>query len=226
MTPSEYRKQEIETPMYYRVNVKQRKLNPYLGGIQMEYRIVNKPEFLVAGYELKTTSKEGKNHQDIPAFWQEYLQKDLGTTIPNRKDTSQWVELGLCTDFNLETGDFTYIIGMEVTDFENVPNEIAKRTFPAATYAVFTTPKVPHEEMVSSIHQTWNAVFSEWFPHSGYEHCGVTEFELYDERCHEDKSEFAQVELWIPVKKNNRVRANHWEMVRFFIKGNRKMFKN
>lgn len=31
MTPSEYRKQEIETPMYYRVNVKQRKLNPYLG---------------------------------------------------------------------------------------------------------------------------------------------------------------------------------------------------
>ena len=130
MTPSEYRKQEIETPMYYRVNVKQRKLNPYLGGIQMEYRIVNKPEFLVAGYELKTTSKEGKNHQDIPAFWQEYLQKDLGTTIPNRKDTSQWVELGLCTDFNLETGDFTYIIGMEVTDFENVPNEIAKRTFP------------------------------------------------------------------------------------------------
>ena len=26
----------------------------------MEYRIVNKPEFLVAGYELKTTSKEGK----------------------------------------------------------------------------------------------------------------------------------------------------------------------
>ncbi|EOP94756.1 AraC family transcriptional regulator [Bacillus cereus HuB4-4] len=89
MTPSEYRKQEIETPMYYRVNVKQRKLNPYLGGIQMEYRIVNKPEFLVAGYELKTTSKEGKNHQDIPVFWQEYLQKDLGTTIPNRKDTSQ-----------------------------------------------------------------------------------------------------------------------------------------
>ena len=43
----------------------------------MEYRIVNKPEFLVAGYELKTTSKEGKNHQDIPAFWQEYLQKIL-----------------------------------------------------------------------------------------------------------------------------------------------------
>ena len=69
MTPSEYRKQEIETPMYYSVNVKQRKLNPYLGGIQMEYRIVNKPEFLVAGYELKTTSKkeEPSRHSSILA---------------------------------------------------------------------------------------------------------------------------------------------------------------
>ncbi|WP_242142184.1 MULTISPECIES: AraC family transcriptional regulator [unclassified Bacillus cereus group] len=201
MTPSQYRKQNIQTPMYNKVNVRQRKLNPYLGGIQMEYRIVNKPAFSVVGYECKTTNKEGKNHQDIPAFWQTYIKKNLGANIPNRKDTSQCVELGMCTDFNLETGDFTYIIGMEVTSFEGVPNELLKRTFPEATYAVFTTPKVPHEEMVPSIHQTWNAVFTEWFPHSGYEHCGSVEFELYDERCHADKNELAQIEIWIPVKK-------------------------
>ena len=201
MTPSAYRKQEIKTPMYYKVNVKQRKLNPYLGGIQMEFRIVNKPAFLVAGYEMKTSSKEGENLKDIPVFWDRYLQKNLADNIPNRKDTSQYVELGMCTDFNLETGDFTYIIGMEVTDFENMSNELTKRTFPEATYAVFTTPKVPHKDMVASIQQTWNAVFSEWFPHSGYEHAGVVEFELYDERCHEDKSEFAQIELWLPVQK-------------------------
>ena len=83
----------------------------------------------MAGYELKTTSKEGRTIKTSQHFGKN-IYKDLGTTIPNRKDTSQWVELGLCTDFNLETGDFTYIIGMEVTDFENVPNEIAKRTFP------------------------------------------------------------------------------------------------
>ncbi|MEH7459123.1 AraC family transcriptional regulator [Bacillus pseudomycoides] len=201
MTPSAYRKQEIKTPMYYKVNVKQRKLNPYLGGIQMEFRIEKKPAFLVAGYEMKTTSKEGENLKDIPAFWDHYLQKNLADHIPNRKDTSQYVELGMCTDFNLEAGDFTYIIGMEVTDFENMPSELTKRTFPEATYAVFTTPKVPHKDMVASIQQTWNAVFSEWFPHSGYEHAGVVEFELYDERCHEDKSEFAQIELWLPVQK-------------------------
>ncbi|WP_459500672.1 AraC family transcriptional regulator [Bacillus sp. C1] len=201
MTPSRYRKQGINTPMYDKVNVKQRKFNPYLGGIQMEFRIEKKPVFHVAGYELKTSSKEGKNQKEIPAFWDHYLQNDLANNISNRKHTDQYVELGMCTDFNLETGDFTYIIGMEVTDFENVPSELAKRTFPEATYAVFTTPEVPHKDMVSSIQQTWNSIFTEWFPHSGYEHAGVTEFELYDERCHEDKSEFAQVEIWLPVQK-------------------------
>ncbi|PFE05097.1 AraC family transcriptional regulator [Bacillus cereus] len=204
MTPSSYRKQGIKTPMYYKANVKQRKFNPYLGGIQMEFRIEKKPAFHVAGYEMKTSNKEGKNLKDIPVFWDRYLQNNLASNITNRKHTDQYVELGMCTDFNLEAGDFTYIIGMEVTSFDGVSNELAQRTFPEATYAVFTTPKVPHKDMVSSLQQTWKSIFSEWFPHSGYEHAGVTEFELYDERSHEDKSEFAQVEIWLPVQKKQQ----------------------
>lgn len=34
----------------------------------MEYRIVNKPEFLVAGYELKTTSKRRKTIKTFQHF--------------------------------------------------------------------------------------------------------------------------------------------------------------
>ncbi|MDM5187419.1 AraC family transcriptional regulator [Bacillus sp. DX4.1] len=201
MTPSEYRKQKIRTPLYSKVNVTWRKWNPYLGGIQMEFRIETKPAFHVIGYELKTTSREGQNQKDIPMFWDNYLKQNLGDKIPNRKHTNEYVELGMCTDFQLETGDLTYIIGMEATSLENVPDEMAYRTFPEATYAVFTTPKVPHQDMVASIQQTWNAIFSEWFPHSEYEHAGVVEFELYDERCHEDKHALVQIEIWLPVQK-------------------------
>lgn len=201
MAPSEYRKQRIKTPTYHKVNVKQRKWHSYLGGIQMEFRIETKPAFHVAGYEMKTTSKEGKNQKDIPLFWDRYLQQNFSEKIQNRTYTNECVELGMCTDFHLETGDFTYIIGMEVTSFENLSSELAQRTFPEATYAVFTTPKVPHKDMVASIQQTWHTIFTEWFPHSGYEHAGVVEFERYDERCHEDKSELAQIEIWFPVQK-------------------------
>ncbi|MEI4831513.1 AraC family transcriptional regulator [Bacillus sp. FJAT-53711] len=201
MTPSAYRKQEIRTPLYSKVNVMQRKFNPYLGGIKMEFRIETKPAFQVIGYEMKTTGKDGKNLTDIPAMWQHYLQNNLSENIPNRKHTNEFVELGMCTDFNLETGEITYIIGMEVTSFDGVSSELTCRTFPEATYAVFTTPKVPEEEMVPSIQQTWNAIFTEWFPHSGYEHSGVVEFELYDERSHADKQDLVQLEIWLPVQK-------------------------
>lgn len=201
MTPSQYRKQEIRTPLYSKVNVMQRKFNPYLGGIKMEFRIETKPAFQVIGYEMKTTGKDGKNLTDIPAMWQNYLQNNLSENIPNRKHTNEFVELGMCTDFNLETGEITYIIGMEATSFDGVSSELTCRTFPEATYAVFTTPKVPEEEMVASIQQTWNAIFTEWFPHSGYEHSGVVEFELYDERSHADKHDLVQLEIWLPVQK-------------------------
>jgi AraC family transcriptional regulator len=110
------------------------------------------------------------------------------------------VKLGICTDFNLENGEFTYIIGMEVTDFDAVPAELVCREFPEARYAVFNTPKVTPDLFSSSIQHTWRAIFEEWFPHSDYEHAGSAEFELYDERSHSDKNELVQMEIYIPIK--------------------------
>ncbi|OAS87807.1 hypothetical protein A6K24_18905 [Metabacillus litoralis] len=59
---------------------------------------------------------------------------------------------------------------------------------------VLATPK--------SIQSTWNFIFTEWFPQSGYEHNGSVEFELYDERCYE--SENKEMDIYIPVKKTGR----------------------
>jgi AraC family transcriptional regulator len=200
MTPSAYRKKGIHTPVYPKVEVHYQ-FHSYLGGINMDYRIETKPGFDLVGYAIETSMKDGQNTKEIPVFWQEYLQKDLGAKIPNRVYKDEWVELGLCTDYNLETGALTYIIGMETTTLENVPSEMVARSFPEATYAIFTTPKVKQEEFVASIHQTWKKIFAEWFPHSGYEHAGTFEFERYDEKCHADKHDLIQIEIHVPVKK-------------------------
>ncbi|MGG1552564.1 AraC family transcriptional regulator [Paenibacillus ferrarius] len=199
-TPAAYRKQGIRTPDYPRVNVLDRKFNSYLGGIRMEFQIVTKPAFKLIGYELRTTCKEGQNLRDIPAFWQTYMREELGCRIPNRVHTGRPVEIGICADFNLETSDLTYIIGMEATDFEGVPEGLVCREFPEARYAVFTTPKVAPAQFSDSIQSTWKAVYAEWFPHSGYEHAGLAEFELYDERCHADLHTELQMDLYVPVK--------------------------
>jgi AraC family transcriptional regulator len=199
MTPADYRKNGIRPPTYPKLNVLQRKYNPYLGGIRMEYRIVTKPAYKVIGFELRTGN--GENFQQIPAFWQEYLRNGWGCRIPNRVHRESVVELGICHSFDMESGTFTYMIGMEAEHFDGAPDGLVCREFASAEYAVFTTPKVPLDQFSSSIQSTWKSVFEEWFPHSGYEHAGTPEFELYDERCHPDKVTEAQMDIYIPVKR-------------------------
>jgi AraC family transcriptional regulator len=167
------------------------------GGHKMEPKLITKPAFHIIGYELKTRNENGQNNIDIPAFWQQYIQNKLGHNIPN--PINQNVELGICTDFCPETGEFVYIIGMEVQEGAQAPEGMVYKSFPEMEYAVFTTPKANEESFSSSIQNTWNYVFTEWFPQSGYEHAGAVEFELYDERCH--GSENKVMDIYIPIKK-------------------------
>ncbi|WP_442600195.1 AraC family transcriptional regulator [Neobacillus sp. D3-1R] len=167
------------------------------GGHIMEPKLITKPKFHVIGYELKTRNIDGQNNKDIPEFWQLYLQKKLYENIPNPLNCKE--ELGICTDFSPETGEFVYLIGMEVAEDTPAPEGLVYRSFPEMQYAVFTTPESDNEKFSSSIQSSWNYVFTEWFPHSGYEHAGVLDFELYDERCH--GTEIKVMDIYIPIKK-------------------------
>ncbi|WP_127531347.1 AraC family transcriptional regulator [Paenibacillus kobensis] len=201
MAPAEYRKQGIKPPAYGKLNILQLKYNPYLGGIRMEYQIITKPAFKVIGFDLRTTAQEGKNHQEIPAFWQEYIRNEWSSQIQNRLHKEGNVELGICHGFDMATGTFIYTIGAEAEHFDGIDNpNLACHEFGAAEYAVFTTPKVPHDQFSHSIQSTWGTIFSEWFPHSGYEHAGLAEFELYDERSNPELEEI-QMDIYIPVKR-------------------------
>ncbi|MGE8081462.1 AraC family transcriptional regulator [Peribacillus loiseleuriae] len=174
-------------------------LNPKLlqGGPMMEPKLVTKPAFHIIGYELKTKNEDGQNNKDIPEFWQQYMQNKLGCKIPNPIHKN--VELGICTNFSPETGEFVYVIGMEVVKGTQAPEGMVCKSFPEMEYAVFTTPKSNDESFSSSIQSTWNYIFTEWFPQSGYEHNGTVEFELYDERCY--GSDNKEMDIYIPVKK-------------------------
>jgi AraC family transcriptional regulator len=167
----------------------------------MEYRIKNKPVFKLIGYELKTSNEDGQNNKEIPAFWAHYLEQKKYERIPNAVHRDSPVELGVCLDFDPDARTFSYIIGMEAEHFDNVPEDLVCREIPQASYAVFTTPKVKPEDFTASIQSTWMTIFGEWFPNSGYEHSGGPEFEWYDERCHRQKHELIQTDIYIPVRK-------------------------
>ncbi|MFC5735281.1 AraC family transcriptional regulator [Cytobacillus gottheilii] len=171
--------------------------NPLIGGLKMKPKLLAKPAFHIIGYELKTKNQDGQNNQDIPEFWQQYMKNKLGAAIPDPLHQNE--EYGICTDFNSSSGEFVYVIGMEVAEGTIAPEGLVYRSFPEQEYAVFTTPKASEEMFTASIQSTWNYIFTDWFPKSGYEHNGTIEFEFYDERCYgtEDK----EMDIYIPVKK-------------------------
>lgn len=199
MTPGEYRKRGIKPPDYPILKVPERRYNPYLGGIRMNYRMETKPAFYVIGYTVRTTNSNGQNNRDIPAFWQRYLQEKLGRNLESAALSN--AEFGICESIDLETDEFNYVIGVEAKEGAVVPEGAVRRSYPEQTYAVFTTPRVKLEQFTESIQSTWCAIFSEWFPHSGYEHAGGIDFEYYDERCWSDRNELVEMDIYIPVKK-------------------------
>ncbi|PWK06664.1 AraC family transcriptional regulator [Tumebacillus permanentifrigoris] len=198
LTPVEYRKSRISLALQPIVTLS-RISRLHEGGLTMTPTIVTKSAFKLIGYALETNCNEGQNHVEIPAFWQRYMNEKLGDHIPNKLRPD--VELGVCANFQPETGVLTYVIGFEADSFDNVPEGMVCYTIPEATYAVFTTPPASDAEFGQTIQQAWGQAFSEWFPTSGYEHAGTSEFEWYDKRCWSESDK--QMDIYIPIAKKS-----------------------
>ena len=153
-------------------------------------KIISKKAFPVIGIELKTTTREGKNFIEIPQFWQQVLRERQIENIPNKKQPD--TVLGICMDFRGD-GTFSYIIGSEVTNTDNVPADMVSKKIPDANYAVFTA----RGKMPNSIQDMTKYIYQEWLPNSEYQRADSADFELYDERS--DDSKNAEVDIYVPI---------------------------
>jgi AraC family transcriptional regulator len=170
------------------------------GGIVMEPKMVKKETIKIAGFALKTRTKDGENNKAIPQFWQDYLTDGRVQKLHSESFVKSHAEYGACFPVNPESGEFEYVIGVEVKDGNDIPKEYHVCSIPEALYAVFSTPPVDKAKFSSTIQGTWNYIHSEWFPNSGYEFAdGKVDFELYDERCMGDTGNVC--DIYIPVEK-------------------------
>lgn len=165
------------------------------GDYVMQYRIEQIPAMRILGFSIQTTTVEGENSKEIPAFWQKYMREQWGSRVPGKLHPN--VELGVCSTLD-EDGTFRYIIGFEVDEAAEVLEGMTEYRIPPATYAIFTTPPAGEADFTSSIQQTWDVIFTNWFPTSGYEQLAAPDFEWYDERCW--PKEGKQIDIYIPVQ--------------------------
>jgi AraC family transcriptional regulator len=109
--------------------------------------------------------------------------------IENRAGDS--AAYGISANMDMETGDFDYIAGFEVTSAEGLPEGMAAIEVPAGKYAMLPTT-------LPKIGETFQNAYGTWLPQAGYQPTGGPEIELYDEQFdpQDPNSEFA---VYIPV---------------------------
>jgi AraC family transcriptional regulator len=168
-----------------------------IGGINVNYSIIEKPVFYVAGKGITLGSDVESNQRRIPQFWDEVCSDGCLESILTEKVVNPNIVLGICLDF-AESGGFTYFIGVEVNTKVGLPEGLEIKEIPAAKYAVFTA-KGP---IPSSVQQALGEIYGKWFPSSEYTREEKPDFELYDEKrtTLAESPESAEVDLYIPVK--------------------------
>jgi AraC family transcriptional regulator len=194
VTPSQAKKENIELnfmpPMTFQLTVR--------GGIEMNYRIVDKREFYIVGFKKRITVQ----YKGVNAQMDSIIQKltpEVITELKSLCDTEPKGMLSVSANFSErlnEESELDQYIGVattkgDVEGYDILPVE-------ASTWAVFKVVG----SFPEAIQETWARIYSEWLPASGYELTGGPEL-LWNETPDTSKPDYKS-EIWIPVSKSNR----------------------
>jgi AraC family transcriptional regulator len=161
------------------------------GDRDMDYSILEKQGFEVAGVIKRISTKDGVNFVEVPAFWDECMKDgsfDKVCALANGGCI-----YGMCFDFAEDQTQFDYMIAADSKGA--VPEGLVRRSVPAATWAVFRAVG----PVSSAVQDVTKRIFSEWFPSTGYEHEDAPELEVYPDG--DTGAADYCTEIWIPVKK-------------------------
>lgn len=152
-------------------------------------RYVTLPGKRLAGISARTTNAiEISGKGCIQELWNNYFASEH---LP----APEAARYGCYADYTDGiTGEYTILVGHEVSSEESLPEGLDDILLPPATYAVFTSRKGPMAEVVG---EAWGAVWA-WDKQSDRTFTG--DFELYDERSLNPES--VQVDIYIAVRQN------------------------
>lgn len=145
-------------------------------------QFITKPAFTVVGLRISTTPKSA----EIPALWDTFGPRI--DEVPHSAEPQ--VSYGLMGNFSEHAMDYT--AGVSVTGAADVPAGMTRWDVPENTYAVFETT-------LATIPQTFEHIFAEWLPGSGYRQKDDVYFERYGETFSPDDKPV--LSIYIPVEK-------------------------
>lgn len=141
---------------------------------------------IIAGFGERYTLE---TNSGIPALWQDFAPY-LGK-VPGQQGSLSY---GVCCNPDGH-GGFEYIAGVEVDTVQGLPDAFRSVELAPQHYAVFE-----HQGHISTIGQTFKAIWQQWLPGSEYEAADAPEFERYDEHF-DPLTGTGGLEIWLPVRR-------------------------
>lgn len=162
----------------------------------LQPEIVEKPWLLVAGFEasfIHALSPEATNFKVIPPLWDKFAHQQHA--VPDRAgEASYGVIYGRPESERSHPDELQYIAGVAVNAGADLPDAIVLHTIEPHLFAVFT-----HRGRIDKIGETCEEIYRRWLPASDYEHAGVADVELYDDRFQFDRED-SEMEYWITIR--------------------------
>ncbi len=167
------------------------------GGISMEFRIEDKPEFNLVGVSKRVPMQfEGVNNEIVKLAQSITDEQRKEMHSLQNIEPYEIINASYEADANFlkEEGDLTHLIGVLTTENE-VSNLLEKVQVKACTWAIF-----PNEgAFPSTLQETMAKIYSEWLPSSNYELINAPTFSFT--KMNGNKKDYAYSEVWIPVAK-------------------------
>ena len=158
--------------------------------------IAHKPELTVVGLRrsfIHALSPDATNMQVIGPLWSEFLKQ--AASVPHRVGHAMYGVIFERPPVDRSHPDEReYVAGVAASSTAEVPAGMVARTIPTAQFAVFR-----HRGPIRDIGATIRAIYCDWLPASPYEHSGLADIELYDERFCPDSGE-SEMEYWISIR--------------------------
>jgi AraC family transcriptional regulator len=149
----------------------------------MQPTFITKPAFTVAGLRINTKPKS----PEIPKVWDAFVPR-----MGELQNTSEpYASYGVMQS----AGDaLDYMAGNPVSDGGNLPAGMSAWEIAEQTYAVFGSS-------IPTLPETFDTIFGEWLPSSGYKQAEGPLLERYGENF---SPENPVVDIYIPVQKQER----------------------
>lgn len=153
------------------------------------------PDIKLLGITTRTSTALEMNPEtaQIGKTLQKFFMNNMQTQISGRKNPGRVI--AVYTHYESDAhGAYTYFLGEEVYDFENIPKDFETLTIPAQTYVKFTSDP---GKMPAVVIDMWQNIWGIDATDLGGLRSYVADFEIYDERSQDPERTILDIYIGI-----------------------------